>query len=403
MEQIKKIVRKLIKKLVVGIYHIQLSEIATDERLIVFDSSTGANYTGSPKAIYERMVELGLDNEYNIVWFFKKGKIPKEPLSGRVKIIKYGSISYLWTMLRAKIWIFDARQAEFIRKRKDQHYIQIWHGTPLKKLALDLTSVNMQDNKDLTEYKRSFRENTSIWDYLVVQNDFSEEIFKSCFVFSKTFLRIGYPRNDVLFKKNNYDDILKIKQKFGLPLEKKILLYAPTWRDNEYDAGGNYEFKPKLDFALLRERLNKDYVVIVKYHYLIGNKIDWSGFEGFVYPFGADADISELYLVADEMVTDYSSVMFDYALLKRQMYFYAYDLDKYEKELRGFYFDFINEAPGPISKNTDELIRDILTSEDEKNNKYFEKKQKFYKKFNTYEDGFASDNIIKLVEKIMEL
>ena len=85
------------------------------------------------------------------------------------------------------------------------------------------------------------------------------------------------------------------------------------------------------------------------------------------------------------------------------MYFYAYDLDKYEKELRGFYFDFINEAPGPISQNTAELIRDILTSEDEKNNKYFEKKQNFYKKFNTYEDGSASDNIIKLVEKIMEL
>jgi CDP-glycerol glycerophosphotransferase len=210
-------------------------------------------------------------------------------------------------------------------------------------------------------------------------------------------LEIGYPRNDVLFEKNNKDDIRLLKKKLGLPENKKIILYAPTWRDNDYYGKGNYKFQLKLDFDRLREELSDDYIIIVKYHYLVSSEIDWSPYEGFVYDFGRTDDISELYLVSDMMITDYSSVMFDYSLLNRPMFFYCYDLAEYRDTLRGFYFDFEAEAPGPISENTEALINDIknYNSED-----YAEKYAAYHEKFNAVDDGHASEQIVQLIENI---
>ena len=134
-----------------------------------------------------------------------------------------------------------------------------------------------------------------------------------------------------------------------------------------------------------------------KYHYLVGDKIDWSGFQDFVYPFNAEAEISLLYLVADALITDYSSVMFDYALLHRPMYFFTYDLENYRDELRGFYFDFLEEAPGPISLTTEELIRDLKMPEEERAARFGAKEQAFYGKFHDYERGDAADQILSLI------
>ncbi len=120
-----------------------------------------------------------------------------------------------------------------------------------------------------------------------------------------------------------------------------------------------YKFVTAMDFDLLKEKLSEDYVIIVKYHYLVVEDIDWSDYEGFVYTFGAENDITNLYLVSDMLITDYSSVMFDYSILNRPMFFFMYDLESYRDELRGFYFDVIKEIPGPISKTTEELIKDI--------------------------------------------
>lgn len=398
MGKIKKIARRLLKKLTVTIYNILFCIIPTDRKLIVFDSSTATNYTGNPRSIYEEMLRLGLDRKYRLVWFLKD--TVSIPIQG-ARVIRYGTPLYLLAMLRAGIWIFDARQPEFIKKRKNQYYIQTWHGTPLKKLALDMDRVNMAEGLSLDEYKKSFRKNTATWDYLVVQNDFSEKIFRSCFNFNKNFLRVGYPRNDILFLKNEKKEISRIKDELGLPTNKKIILYAPTWRDDSYDENKKYRFNSELDFNKLKKELEKDFVVIVKYHYLIENTKDWHGFENFVYEFGNKTDISLLYLVSDLLITDYSSVMFDYAILKRPIYFYTYDLENYRDRLRGFYFDLVEEAPGPISCTTDDLIEKILKNQAE-DNEFHVKKEKFYKKFNQYDDGKASVKIIELVEELVK-
>lgn len=297
----------------------------------------------------------------------------------------------------AKIWVFDCRQPDFLIKKKNVVYIQTWHGTPLKKLALDMDSVSMAEDKDIAAYKEKFYKNAMTWDYLIAQNDFSARIFRSAFGFEKNMLTIGYPRNDVLIGKNNENYIAFLKKELSLPKDKKIILYAPTWRDNEFYSSGKYKFNPHMDFDLLKEKLSDEYCMIVKYHYLVKDLIDWSPYKGFIYDFDLNYDISLLYLAADLLITDYSSVMFDYSILKRPMLFYCYDYDNYKDNLRGFYFDFEKEAPGPISYKTQELIEDILQYD---RVKYIKQYERFSDKYNKAENGTACKEICSLIEKI---
>jgi CDP-glycerol glycerophosphotransferase len=282
----------------------------------------------------------------------------------------------------------------YLKKRKNTVYIQTWHGTPLKKLALDMLQVSMEGETSLEKYRKNFIKNTETWDYLISQNSYSTGIFRRAFAFDKEVLEIGYPRNDILFHQNNREDILSLKKKLKLPTEKKIILYAPTWRDNEHYGHQHYKFSSQIDFAYLKEKLSPEYIILVKAHYLVGEQIDDSKYKDFLYQFNASFDIAELYLVSDLLVTDYSSVMFDYSILHRPMFFYTYDLEQYKNELRGFYFDFMNEAPGPIVITSKQLVKAILEYDQEE---YKMKYQAFTKKFNHADDGNASKQVVDLI------
>ena len=138
--------------------------------------------------------------------------------------------------------------------------------------------------------------------------------------------------------------------------------------------------------------------MIVKYHYLIMDAIDWSPYEGFIYHFDQSRDIAELFLVSDILITDYSSVMFDYSILNRPMFFFAYDFYKYKNELRGFYFSYSKEMPGPISTTTDELIEDIRSYD---YSVYAERYEKFKKKYNSIDDGGAASRVLHLMKQLI--
>ena len=391
--EMKKAAVKLAKKAGISLYHSFGRLLPVRNNLIVFDSNSGGGYAGNPRAVYERMVELGLDKTYECVWFFRNmndgAKVP-----GNAKKISFNSPLFLYYMSIAKVWLFDARNPDFLRKKDGQIYIQTWHGTPLKKIGLDMDHVVYANYGSKEEYFKVFRRNLELWDYLIVQNKFSEKTFERCFDFHKTMLRTGYPRNDLLFKKHDTD---AIRRKLGIPPGKKVLLYVPTYRDDEYDEDRKYTFSPDIDFNLMKEKLENEYVLAVKYHYFV-NSSSLPEKNSFIYPFRSNTDINELYLIADAMITDYSSVMFDYGLLNRPMYFYCYDLEKYKSQLHEFYFDFVNESPGPISKNTQELI-DHIIHEKEILKKYEERIRCFKEEYHTYEKGTACDSLI--IEKIV--
>lgn len=391
MKALKTRIKKIIKFFVMVLYRIETLILPVNPEIVVFESNLGRNYTGNPRCIYEEMVARGLDKEYRCYVILENvsTKVP-----GAATKVRRTRFQYFYIMARAGVIVSDSRMPKFIVKRQGVTYIQTWHGTPLKKLALDMDDVSMAGEKDIESYKYHFAKNAATWDYLISQNRFSTQVFRQAFAFYKTMLEIGYPRNDILFHKNNEKDITELKKQLGLPLYKKIILYAPTWRDDEFYGNGKYKFTSKLDFDEARKQLSDEYVFIVKYHYLVQDSIDWSGYQGFIYNFDMTYDISVLYLVSDMLITDYSSVMFDYSLLRRPMFFYTYDLEKYKNQLRGFYFDLTKEAPGPIVTTTSELINKIKNYDAEE---YKEAYDAFHEKYNHADDGTASSQVVNLI------
>ena len=378
-----------------ALYYLGSYIIPPNENIILFESSNGRNYTGNPKSVYEEILNQGLDKEIKCVWSFDQ---TNTEIKGNAKKVKRSFFKFLYYSLRSGAWVFDSRHLYYLRKNKKTKYIQTWHGTPLKKLGLDMDYIDMSGNQDINQYHEEFRNNTILWQYLISQNSYSSEIFRHAFDFKGEMLEIGYPRNDILINKNNAEDIDEIKTRLNIPKDKKVILYAPTWRDNEYYEKGKYKFATEMDFDQMKSELSDEYVLIVKFHYLVKENIDWSKYDDFVIECDADWDIQELYLISDMMITDYSSVMFDYSLLKRPMIFYAYDLENYKNNLRDFYFDMINEVPGPICLTNDEMIGFIKNYTEESYKMEFgEKYKNWSEKFNTFDDGNASKKVIGLI------
>jgi CDP-glycerol glycerophosphotransferase len=363
-----------------------------DKKLVIFESFLGKQYSDNPRALYEYMQKHYQD--YTMYWSVDRRHLKQFEHLG-VMYVRRFSLQWLLLMTRAKYWVTNSRLPLWIPKPKNTIYLQTWHGTPLKRLAADMDEVHMPGT-DTKKYKRYFTKEAGKWDYLVSPNAYSSTIFRRAFQFDKTMVESGYPRNDFLIHANNAETIEKIKGKSGLSHDKKVILYAPTWRDNQYYDLGRYRFDIQMDLERMKLGLGEDYVIVLRLHYLVAENLDLTGYEGFVYDFSAYEDIRELYLIADLLITDYSSVFFDYANLKRPMLFYVYDMDDYRDNLRGFYFDFESEAPGPLVKTTEEIIEEIKKIE-RFGFKPTEITEAFYEKFCYLEDGNATKRVVNEV------
>lgn len=365
------------------------------KKTIVYESFLGRNYSDSPKAIFEYLMHNERYSDWNHIWILNDKTIVEDDnlfKEKNVKVINRFSWSYFFYVTVAKYFILNMRQPKWLEKKEEQIILSTWHGTPLKRLVFDMNNVTSA-NKN---YKRDFYYQSRNWDYLIAANEYSEHIFERAFMYPKSnILTYGYPRNDILSTYNNqYKNILK--EKLNIPLDKKVILYAPTWRDDEYHAAGQYKFKLQLDLEKMQNILGDDYVIVLRMHYFISDKIDLSCFKGFAFDFSKYNDINDLYIISDLLITDYSSVFFDYANLKKPILFYTYDLNKYKDELRGFYIDMVNDLPGPLLYNTDEVIQNIENIENVK--KYYESKYKeFYQKFCNLDDGNATRRVVEKV------
>jgi len=365
--------------------------LSVKDNWVFCESFFGKNYSDSPKYVYEYL-QKNYPNRYRFIWVIdKKGtKIPYKHTK-----VKRFSIRYCYYLARCKYYIFNGRQPVWIRKRKGNVFLQTWHGTPLKRLVFDLEDINSATPK----YKQQTYKQSRLWDYLIAPNKFSSDIFRRCFMYDKVMLETGYPRNDILHYENKEELAQQIKKRIGVPMDRKVILYAPTWRDDEYYTKGQYKFSLKLDLRLMRQMLGSEYVILLRTHYFIADNIDVTGLEGFAYNVSHYDDISELYLISDILITDYSSVFFDYANLKRPMLFFTYDLDKYRDILRGFYIDIEEELPGPLLFTTEEII-DAVKDIDRIKQDYQKKYDAFYEKYCSWEDGQASKRVAEAVFRL---
>ena len=375
------------------LYRKWFSKMELMNHTVVFESFLGRNYSDSPKYVYEYLCEK-YPGKFNCIWI--RGKHAKFDLPYPAKQVKRFSLKYFYYMGRAKYFVFNGRQPKYFIKREGTVFLETWHGTPLKRLVFDQNEVMSATPL----YKRDVYLQSRSWDYLIAPNKFCSEIFARCFMFDNTMLETGYPRNDILHRSEEETKrmMAEIKAELGIPDGKKVILYAPTWRDDEYFDSGQYKFSLQLDLDMLREKLGDDYVVVLRTHYFIVDALNLEDYEGFAFngSGGNFDDIARLYLIADILITDYSSVFFDYANLKRPMLFFTYDLEKYRGVLRGFYLDMEEEVPGPMLFNTAEIV-DAVQRIDEITEEYKDKYDKFYDKYCGWEHGDSTKKVVDVV------
>lgn len=356
---------------------------------IIFESFMGRNYSGQPKYIYQYLQKYYGD-EYTYIWSVDKKGIK---IDGKHKTCKRWSLKYYYYMNRSKYWVTNMRQPLSIPKREETTILSTWHGTPLKRLVFDMEEIYSASPK----YKNIVYRQTREWDYMLSDNPYSTEKFQKCFMLDREkILESGYPANDPMYAPDLDERAKKIKKKLGIPEDKKVIMYAPTWRDDKFYESGCYAFDMELDIQRLKEEFGDEYVLLLRLHYFVVDRFDMTQFGDFTVDVCNYDDITELYLISDILMTDYSSVFFDYANLKRPMLFFMYDLETYRDVLHGFYLDIEKDLPGPILMTNDQVV-DAIKNIDKIQEENAEKYQKFYDRFCCIDDGHASQRVVEEV------
>lgn len=373
--------------------------VKIDAKTVIFSAYNGRSYVCSPKAIYEYMVNHEAFEDYRFIWIFDYPENYQFLTENRnTMVVKNGSHECEKYLHKAKYWIFNFRAYDHWIPKKNQVYVQCWHGTPLKRLGYDITNSDNAMNS-VKEIREKYRTDAERFSYLLSPCDFVTQKFTSAWNLKESgkqnvILETGYPRNDFLTTFSE-DDVDRIKRTLNLQeTKKKIILYAPTWRDNQHDAEKGYVYDNPIDFDYLQEKLEDEYVILFRAHYLVADSFDFEAYKGFVYDVSKFDDINELYVIADLLITDYSSVFFDYAILERPMFFYMYDMEEYRDEMRGFYLD-INQLPGAILKTETELVEAICQSAFSSVEQ--EMIEAFNREYNLKNDGKATERLVKTI------
>lgn len=354
--------------------------------LALFDAYKGRQYSCNPRGIYDELRRRETDLE--CVWVTENGQFGK-PVGARTVLT--GTREHYEALARARYVFGNGSQQEWFTKREDQTYVQCWHGTPLKKLGYDVKKMPYKRTEgiDWMEY------DVPQWDLLLAQNDFSVPLFRRAFGYGGDVVVSGYPRNDVLSSPHREEIASAVRRRLGIPDGKKVVLYAPTWRDDFHHAIGKRAFRLEFDIDQFRTALGRDHVLLLRTHYLVTDRpklrpgdcvIDAS-----VYP-----DISELFLITDVLVTDYSSAMFDFAVTGRPMVFFTYDLERYRDHVRGFYFDFDAEAPGPLLSTSQEVV-DALREPGALDAGFRDARTAFAARYCPHDDGHAASRVLDRV------
>jgi CDP-glycerol glycerophosphotransferase len=274
-------------------------------------------------------------------------------------------------------------------KRPGTLHLQTHHGTPLKCMGLD------QQRYPASHGSMNFRKllaRVDRWDFCLVANQHSSEVWESAYPSSYEILEYGYPRNDAFFSATD-DDIRRIRAELGIAPEKTAILHAPTSR--EYQKG----FTPRLDLERLSHGLGPDTVLLVRAHYSYGAPPELRRLQeqGLVIDVSRHPSVEQLCLAADVLITDYSSVMFDYALLDRPIVIFADDWEIYRAS-RGVYFDLLSgrpgETPGVVARTEDELI-EVFRDGRLNSAESAKLRSAFRQRFCQFDDGRAAERVVK--------
>ncbi|MEO6504909.1 MAG: CDP-glycerol glycerophosphotransferase family protein [Terrimesophilobacter sp.] len=337
---------------------------------VFFESFFGQSASCNPLAIDRALAELRPD----IARYWSVADASVTVPDGAIALLE-GSEEWWHIRGRARLLVVNDWMRKKFKKRAYQTVLQTWHGTMLKKIALNRPKFRPR------AAVATIRERAR-WDILLSENPYSSRIFRSAYAYFGPIWEEGYPRNDVL----RLGDGAALRRKLGIPDDVTVLLYAPTWRDNRPEQVDH------LDVAAFASTLGPGYLTLIRGHsrtlrpghdVYAANVLDVTS-----YP-----DVSELFLVADALITDYSSVMFDYTVTGKPVFFFVPDLDDYRTKLRGFYFDLIEAAPGPVVRTSGELVS-LIRDREQLSADYAPKYAAWQKRFNPRDDGEASRRVV---------
>ena len=312
----------------------------------VLFTALGKGYNDSPRAIYEKMIN---DKRFaNFSFYWGVGDVNVDIPGNPIKI-KIDTWKYFKTAFKCQYWVACVNIERSLRfKKRNQKYLNTDHGIPIKKFG-----NQVKGRKDF---------NFKHIDYFCVSGEFEADMYPGAYLLNpKSIIRTGLPRNDELYSISQAE-IAEIKETLHLT-NKKIILYAPTWRDST-DSGKTFQLKPPINFKKWEQLLGEEYIVLLRTHPYT-TKLLGVEFNDFVQDFSNYPKVNDLIKIADILISDYSAIIFDYSITEKPMFCFAYDYEEYALN-RGLVIDLKNEFPGGIVESEENLLKHIISLDCEK-------------------------------------
>ncbi len=372
------------RKTKIAVFNRFLIRLPVRPGTVVFESHLGAQYSDNPKYIHRALRASGAP--YRAIWSYDDSR---RGFPADAELVRRGSWAYYRALARAEFWVDNQGFPDGLKKRRQTTYIQTWHGSAFKRMGFDEPSVKQAP---LHEHRRLHRM-IGRFDHFVVRSEHDVRTLMRGLGVTAEPLRVGYPRNDPLVTGGDPNELAELRRRLGLGGDDRtVVLYAPTFRTDEKGRPAR-RFEIPFDLARFAEELGGTHVLLVRAHYLSTAVIP-PGLRGTVIDVGDEHDVTTLMLLADALVTDYSSVMFDYALLDRPMVFYTPDEEEYVSRSRGAYFDLAEHAPGPVVREEDGLLAALGDLEAVRRD-HAERRRRFVENFGEYDTGTAAKAIVE--------
>jgi CDP-glycerol glycerophosphotransferase len=376
--------KSIIIKCILIFFYYLFRIIPVQKNKIFIQNFNGKGYGDNPKYIVEEILRHGLD--FELVWAVRP--VLSKDFPETVKTVPYKSIRAIYEEATAKIWIDNCRKQLYVRKRKKQFYIQTWHGTVgIKKVEKDV------EQQLSAYYVKQAKHDSNMINLFLSDSIFASQIYRSSFWYNGEIFECGSPRDDILV---NYNHSLKdkVKKYFNIDNNAKIILYAPTFRDNFDINVYNVNYRSILDS--LEKQTKENWVFLLRLHPNISEKSGNFLFNDKIINASNYYDMQELLFAGDILISDYSSCIYEFAIMNKQVFLFISDYEQYRKE-RDFYLDPFS-LPFPCSTNNDDLLYNILNFKTEQ---YLKSLYDFFIKVGLVKDGTASKKVVDRI--IMEM
>ncbi len=368
-------------KAMVYAYQKFLTRLPIQENKVLFEAYWGGKMDCNPYALSKGLAETA---QFECVWSLKDPSTARR--THKFDVVKRDSWGYWKAIATSKYFVSNVNFGEGIIKRPGQVHLQTWHGTPIKTMGLDIRARRPKEMN-----WKTFADKCKRWDFAISSNEHSTYVWRRSAPFNYKMIETGYPRNDIFFKETA-EIQRRVREELGIPEGKKVAMYVPTFRDEEKKT--NTVSKSPFDADKVQQALGEDWVLLMRAHHFSKARTKSKKDEAII-DVSDLPDFNELSLIADLLITDYSSAMFDFGCRMKPIVLFTYDYDKYVAD-RGVYFDIRDEAPGPVVETMLEL-EDCLREKTFDTDEHRQRLTVFNAKFCYLDDGHATDRVMEEV------